>query len=332
MVNELDPLVPQAAAKIVAAQKYSVTNLWDWFGYSIELKRTTLIEHQLCECGIIERQFERTDDSVLVGSQSQLNAIFRKSGGRSLLSMEDKQRLNDYYTQRQQELIGEHELCSVLHCDEDKVDTYASVGLAYDTLTKCEGIWEIVSSQTNTAQKSSASTLVDRKNVYSNYRHSFNFLKPLQDTNALYFEFKHGGFSFYLYPSFVIAARSAINFDVIELKDVNISFKKHNFIETINALIPKDAKLSHYTYKYVNKNGDRDARYTDNPRYGVYEYGDLTFYPQQLTMEFSSSELAENFYKKFISLQIGGNDYTDANFGATEQYFNTANAVAKQMN
>ena len=77
-----------------------------------------------------------------------------------------------------------------------------------------------------------------------------------------------------------------------------------------------------YTYKYVNKNGERDYRYSDNPRYAVYEYGDITFLPYELTMQFSNSEYAENFYKKVQMLRNGGQEPKEANFGATETYFN----------
>ena len=137
--------------------------------------------------------------------------------------------------------------------------------------------------------------------------------------------------SFYIYPDFIIAARSATNFDVIEMKDFGVEFKKQNFIESVDALAPKDAKLVRYTYKFVNRDGSRDGRYTNNPRFGVYEYGDITFNPYQLTLEFSSSEFAETFYRRIQILKNGGKEFTDSNFGATEAFFNKANAVAQPL-
>ena len=332
MSDDLDPLFAKAAEKVVTTQKYSSTAMWDWFGYNMDIDRTNRIADQLCECGIISRDFESSDYQIQVTNIQQLNRIIRRTNGHSLLSSEDKKQLNDYFAQRRQELIGEHTLFSELPSGHAINESYKSLQLAYTALSSCNSKWEIKSSVANTEAKAYANTIVDKQAIYVMYGDDFNFVRIDKDTNALHFKFKHGGMEFFIYPDFVIAAQSATNFDVIDIKNFAIEFKRQNFVETSNVLLPKDAKLVRYTYKYVNKNGERDARYSDNPRYAVYEYGDLTFKPYDLTMQFSNSEAVENFYRKFVTWQRGGKDYTDSNSGATEQYFNTANDVANQMN
>ena len=331
MKDELDVCFEKAAEKIVAAHKFNFSDFNDWFGYTFGFERELFIENQLYECGIISKEFEGSGYTVMLSNPAQLSRVIKKCRGKSLLSVEDKQKLNEYFEQRRQEIVGDHALFTVLQFDKEKEDSYMAVIQAYDALSKCKSKWEIISSHTNTEAKSSASNIVDKKSTYSFYKKSFNFIKPLKDVGAPYFEFKQGGMSFYIYPDFIIAARSATNFDVIEMKDFGIEFKKQNFIESVDALAPKDAKLVRYTYKFVNRDGSRDGRYTNNPRFGVYEYGDITFNPYQLTLEFSSSEFAETFYRRIQILKNGGKEFTDSNFGATEAFFNKANAVAQPL-
>ena len=318
--DEIDPLFIQAARKIVTNQKCNYSSFLDWFGYDQEIDSYNHIMRQLCDCGIIDRNYETREEVICISTISELNKITQKIHGRSLLSKDDKQKLNEYFNQRRKELVGDNELESVLYTELPEY--YSNLVNAYNTLSSSHSKWEIVSSQANTEAKSYADTLVDKKDVFSLFCKSFNFVRPSKDCFAPYFEFKQGGIGFYIYPEYVIAARSETNFDVISLKDFNINFKKQNFVETTNYLIPKDAKLVRYTYKYVNKNGERDGRYTDNPRYAVYEYGDITFLPYQLTMQFSNSEFAENFYKKVQMFKNGGKEPVDSNFGATETFFN----------
>ena len=328
-VDKIDPLFIQTAKKIVANQDCGFTSFLDWFGYDQDLDRYNHIMCQLSDCGIIDRNFDDKKVTICVSNISELNKITQKIHGCSLLSKDDKQKLNDYFEQRRKELIGDNELESELY--KELPEQYNNLVNAYDALSSSNSKWEIVSSQANTESKSYASTLVDKKEVYVLFRKSFNYLKPSKTVLAPFFEFKQGGICFYLYPEYVIAARSETNFDVINIQDFNISFNKQNFVETSNYLIPKDAKLVRYTYKYVNKNGERDARYSDNPRYAVYEYGDITFLPYQLTMQFSNSDFAENFYKIAQVYKNDGKEPADPNFGATETYYNKAVDVATPL-
>ena len=329
LVDELDPMFFQTAEKIVTSQKCDYVSFLDWFGYNQDIDKFIHIQRQLLECGILDINFEQTDYKICVRNNSELNRITRKIHGQTLLSKDDKQKLNDYFEQRRQELIGDHELYSVLSTELS--ESYLNTVTAYDALASSKSKWEIVSSKANTEAKSYASTVVDKKSVFSFYKNTFNFLKPGKDVGVPFIEFKQGGIRFYIYPEFVIAARSETNFDVIKMSDFNVSFSKSNFVETSSYSIPKDAKLVRYTYKYVNKNGERDFRYSDNPRYGVYEYGNITINPYDLTMQFSNSEYAENFYKKVQMLRNGGQEPQDSTFGATETYFNKALDVATPL-
>ena len=320
LVDELDPIFINVATKIVATQKIDYVSFLEWFGYDFDLDRYEKIKGQLIDCGVLDKNFEDSDEKICIKSQSSLNNVLKRTKGHSLLSKDEKLKLNEYFNQRHQELIGDHALKTILSTEIS--ESYKKLVDAYEALYLCNAKWEILLSEANTDVKSYASTLVDRKSVYTIFPKSFNYLKPNNSIETPCLNFTQSGVSFYIYPEFVIAARSATNFDVILIKDFNVSFNKQNFVETNPYLIPKDAKLVRYTYKYVNKNGERDCRYADNPRFPVYEYGDITFGPYQLTMQFSNSEYAENFYKIFQLLRSGGEEPVESNFGVTESYFN----------
>lgn len=329
MVDDLDPLFTPAAEKIVTNQKFDYVSFLNWFGNSfVDISRYEHIIRQFVDCAVLDKNFEEGNYKICINNVSSLNKLIKKLNNHSLLTKDEKQELNNYFEQRYNELTDGHALYSELSVEVP--DTYMNLVRAYDTLSSCKSMWEIISASANTEAKSYANTIIDKKSVFL-HKKSFNYLKPNKDITVPHFEFKQGGISFYIYPEYVIAARSATNFEVISIKDFNISFQKIDFVEKNSYLIPKDAKLVRYTYKYVNKNGERDARYSNNPKYAVYEYGNITFQPFQFTMQFSNSEYADNFYKKVKAFKNGIIDSVESNFGATETYFNKALSVATPL-
>ncbi len=326
LTDELDPLFVKVAEKVVSLQKYDPFDFKDY-----DFKRIIDVGYQLVECGVMDTCYPGRiiDYKVSISNLTDLNKILKTANGRSLLSKEDKLKLNDYFHQREQELIGEHNITEELPIDKANEEAFSAVVHAYDALSSCDSKWEIVSTSTNTVAKSFADTLIDRKKTFSFYKQKFNYLCPINYDGVPYFKFENA--DLYFYPDYVIAAKSATNFDVIPIKNLKISFSKTNFMETIAALVPKDAKFVSYTYKYVNKNGDRDERFTNNPRYGVYEYGNITFNPYKLTMQFSNSDVAENFFRKLQILKDDDDNHTDDYFGITESFFNKSNDVASPL-
>ena len=335
METNLDPLFTKVATKVVSSQKYDFGEVLECAGDDVEndgINRIIQIESQLYECGIIDHDFDDKDYKVCVGNSYQLTRLINRAKGRSLLSVEDKNRLNEYFVQRRHELIGNQNLKdSVMTIDKKKEQAYKDVVKAYNSLSSCNSKWEIIFSQPNVELKSNINTIVDRRNVYSIFVETFNFLRPCDATAAPYFEFEKAGMRLYIYPDFLVVAQSATNFDVIELKNSVLNFRKQNFVETNNYLIPKDAKFVRYTYQYVNKDGSRDARYSNNPRYAVYEYGNITFEPYHLTMQFSNSEVAENFYRKFLVFKNGADGVVDEHIGTTEELYEEAFAVTTPL-
>lgn len=328
MVDELDPLFTNVAERIVREQSHLLV----WDNYNLSAERQFLLERQLFECGIIDKEFECTGCIVCVKSQSQLNNLLKVANGRSLLSIEEKKKLNEHINQRYKELVGNQPAYGVLEPQEATKIAYSSLINTYDALSSCDIIREVVSSQENYETKSSAHTLVDTKDIHYLSKKSFNFLKPLKEQDAPFFKFKKGKLGLYIYPEFLIASRSATDFDIIKKEDANVLFHRKNFIETSNILLPKDAKLVRYTYKYINANGSKDARFSNNPRYPVYEYGELTFSSINKTIQFSDSDKTADFFNALCQLKMDSTiGYNNIFSDVTKDFFDKADAVVRPL-
>ena len=59
----------------------------------------------------------------------------------------------------------------------------------------------------------------------------------------------------------------------VDYKDIEIKFSEQRFVE--EEKLPKDAEVIDYTWKYVNKNGQPDKRYSNNRRLPICLYGKL---------------------------------------------------------
>ena len=59
----------------------------------------------------------------------------------------------------------------------------------------------------------------------------------------------------------------------VDYKDIEIKFSEQRFVE--EEKLPQDAEVIDYTWKYVNKNGQPDKRYSNNRRLPICLYGKL---------------------------------------------------------
>lgn len=297
----LDPLFEKVARSVVMNQKYN----YSYLGADYTSERFTRIKNQLKDCGIITEEIGSFNIRVLVSDIKHLNKILKKANGKTLLTAENKVQINEYINSRKKDLIEVNRLESCLPLQSSKlVDTYKSFMNSYNLLLQCNSIWEVVSEEANTAPKSYANTIIDRKKNYSTISSKyFCYVRSIEAERAAYFNFEAAGVKLYIYPEFVVVAK-ANDFNIVPINNFDIFYRKKNFVETSSVLAPKDAKFVKNTYKHINKNGERDARYSDNPMYSVFEYGDLIFKPLGLIMQFSNSQAAEKFAQSFYALKL----------------------------
>ena len=171
---------------------------------------------------------------------------------------------------------------------------------AFEKLCGCEKIWFISSEKANTSLKSSAAYSVERKKtVFAKgcFNHvTTKFCEQVPMFRDLYY-------SYYIYPQFVVKAKTPVNFEIIPLDKISISYKPQRFVESAYEWNwPKDGQIIERTYQYVNKDGTPDKRYTLNKLVPVYLYGEISVDELGLTYHTSKNDVAESFVnaiKKF---------------------------------
>jgi AAA+ superfamily predicted ATPase len=293
--------------------------------------------------------------------------------GNFKLPESDKTNLKDFLKQRVQELNLGEDNYSILH--QKLPDNYIELLGEWDKLVSCDQKWLIVSSNTNQEvdtyeidkriaylnkeTRVSAHELLTSASTYGAHsfvnkivkreeevlafkmcKDSFNYVMPCHNKLAPCIKF--GTHSIFIYPEYIVNTRSETDFDVFYIRDFDMTFNKKYFVEEYESWSPKDARLLQYTYEHVTKKGERDVRHSQNPRYPIYEYGDITFGNCNLTLEFSNVKHAESFFNIFIALKLmlhGANtekeeeiknitEIDEPNFGATESFFKKVASVS----
>lgn len=108
-----------------------------------------------------------------------------------------------------------------------------------------------------------------------------------------------------LYPGFLVIIYNNPEFNqnaihVTKWKDISITNSTVNFHEEEG--VPSDSEIVGYTWKYVNKNGSPDKRYSYNPKIPIVRYYELTIIVSNnasYCYHISSVNRGETFYNAF---------------------------------
>lgn len=104
----------------------------------------------------------------------------------------------------------------------------------------------------------------------------------------------------------MIAFRTKSDFALIDYRDINIDYISCHFVE--EETVPKDSIVISKTWKYCNKNGSRDMRFSNNYEIPVVQYGELLLKSHSGLNEaymFSNNEAAKEFaliFSKYKSI------------------------------
>ena len=177
----------------------------------------------------------------------------------------DKNQLNEEYSN--------YALDVDISLDTDIENNYLDLKKSFNDVANVNKIWSLVTSQNidRVKQRSFASTKVNRIGT-SFVVQELDFIKTQYSPITLK---SSNGLALYFYPCFLIVINETGNdFAVISYQNINVIQNVVSFSET--ELLPSDAVLSGYTYKYVNKNGSPDRRYNDNPQIPIALYYQLS--------------------------------------------------------
>lgn len=110
------------------------------------------------------------------------------------------------------------------------------------------------------------------------------------------------GISIYLYPRFVIIARSLVDFDIIPIEKVDFNAQRHGMGWMKESEVPADCHDMIHSYAYTKKDGSPDLRYSYNPRMAFPRYGQLDFSFVKGKIYLSNQQLWYTFAQKFAAL------------------------------
>ncbi|MDO8748629.1 MAG: DUF4236 domain-containing protein [Candidatus Omnitrophota bacterium] len=158
--------------------------------------------------------------------------------------------------------------------DNQALNEYISLENHYDLLSKSIKIWDVTSSKENDMIKtrSAASSSVTRTPV--------NFERGQVDyISTKYISLKlnnaNGG-SLYIYPGFLIMpSKISTAFAIIDFRDLRFEHHTQRFIEEEG--VPSDSHVVDQTWRYVNKNGNPDRRFSNNYQIPVVHYYEINF-------------------------------------------------------
>lgn len=156
--------------------------------------------------------------------------------------------------------------------DEDERRWHAIVGPAFDRLATCERIWDVTHDRGITHYRSGASESIQRTAVRLR-RARVEVLRS--DLDSFCFGNANGP-EIHLLPGIVAVVDEARTEGValISFRECNFGMKDTAFHEEDG--VPADAQLMGQTWRYVNKDGSRDRRFSHNPSIPICRYGMLT--------------------------------------------------------
>jgi len=185
--------------------------------------------------------------------------------------------------------------------NQEKLKSYENLCKTFEKMMESNKMWEETSSASVLTAKSPMVRTVDRKAIKMNVG-VFDYIKSDYDIPMIIF---NSGLNLYLYPNFIITAESTTEFEIYSWDQIMCEDGYCEFVESF--IPPTDSKKIRTTYKYVNKDGGPDRRYSNNPTYPVMEYRNLIFSILPI-------------YKSLPTLIISNVDFTIAFSNAYREY------------
>ncbi|MBI4183056.1 MAG: DUF4236 domain-containing protein [Proteobacteria bacterium] len=156
---------------------------------------------------------------------------------------------------------------------DDSKKCFLDVLTAFDRVSRSARIWDITSARAidRPSTRSAANQAVDVRPVGFDRVHDdimATEFKPPLFINA-------NGADLLIYPAFVVA-QVAGRFALLDIREVEITVALTGFLVE-DGNIPSDTQVVANTWKYVNKNGQPDRRFSYNPTIPIAQYCKIFF-------------------------------------------------------
>jgi hypothetical protein len=154
--------------------------------------------------------------------------------------------------------------------DSDARGRYVKLLGALQSLANSARIWRVIGEQRSrdTKYTSGAHRLMDKKSV------SLRLATPKFVTTTLaVWEMSLGNQSLYFFPDRILIYQGS-EVGAIQYGSVDVAATQVAFIESGG--VPSDSQVIGQTWRYVNKKGGPDRRFSYNPQIPIAKYGELT--------------------------------------------------------
>ncbi len=158
--------------------------------------------------------------------------------------------------------------------DEIVQDLQKDMLSGFKQFTNSNKKWQVVNARrTNDAKYSAGATVtVDRKELKEISSHKLP--SPFFETNVKIPFIGLQNTELYFLPDRLLLKRNskfaAVQYSNLNIDILPVSFREYNGV-------PSDATVADYTYKYVNKSGGADKRFSNNPRIPICAYTEYHF-------------------------------------------------------
>ena len=156
--------------------------------------------------------------------------------------------------------------------DEKARIMYNSIKEDLILLSNSQKIWQINSSTRvyNTKYNAGAGKNVLRNNAYITSKLPW-YIK----TNIEIFGLNLKREKIFFTPDRILVFKPFKKVFGCTYRDLHIDINSFNFVE--DERIQRDSDVINYTWKYVNKDGTRDLRFSNNKKYPICRYGEISF-------------------------------------------------------
>jgi Protein of unknown function (DUF4236) len=216
-------------------------------------------------------------DSLRVQQEAELarrsRSVFRFFYRKKIERLEDSLPIVISEIERLQEWQQETYVDVTFDTSREASRAYGNLNRAFDKLSACEAKWDVTAGR-NTNQpleRTAATRVVSRSGIVVSYSSSDLIRfdgRAMSIGNA-------NGEDILIYPGFVLMPRADDIFAVIDVREIELTFKDVNFFE--EDTVPSDASIFAHTWAKTNKDGSRDMRFKDNYQIPVCHYGQLRF-------------------------------------------------------
>lgn len=183
--------------------------------------------------------------------------------------------------------------------DDESMKKYNFLKEALKTLSNSEKLWQINATTTvnNVKYNAGAETSVSRNSVFITSK-----MPCYIKTNTAVYILKLKNQKIFFTPDRILILKPFCKVLGYSYDDIFLEIKTTKFVETER--IYNDVEIVNYTWKYANKDGSRDLRFSGNRRFPVCKYGEFiikTLNDTNIDIYFSNHKLSSDIQNNLVA-------------------------------